>query len=176
MGGNSFDLILQELQRQKYIMEEMKAENHDLHQQLTALRRGQGIVLAINGTQLTLEAQPLSPSSTTTQPFTVSSPASTLSLAQENKKFVVEHIPSAEQNNHNKEPQMTPQAAIPSHQEKEEARQPNTFLEEIMLDEFSSALTTSTPIQQTQEYELKVSKEEQKAALRRELIGSFLLE
>jgi hypothetical protein len=181
MGGSSFDLIVQELQVQQHIMKEMKAENRKLHQQLAALRTGQGVVLEINGTQLALETQIAPNSSTSSQQPIVSPSIATLRPSHEDKKSVEEQVLMVEQSNNNedhtnKNAERSSKTAIASQQEKEEPRRPSTFLEEIMLDEFASALTTPTAIQQAQEREPTVSKEEQKAALRRELIGSFLLE
>jgi len=62
--------------------------------------------------------------------------------------------------------------------EKEEQQKAPTFLEEIMIDEFAASSTASMavwkgPAKKQQQEQID---EEQKAALRRELMGSFLLE
>ena len=51
-----------------------------------------------------------------------------------------------------------------------------TFLEEIMLDEFAAAATNPTAVWTGPIKKLEKINEDQKAALRRELMGSFLLE
>jgi hypothetical protein len=58
---------------------------------------------------------------------------------------------------------------------KNAAPQP-TFLEEIMLDEFAAAAANPTAIWTGPIKKLETINEDQKAALRRELMGSFLLE
>jgi hypothetical protein len=181
MGGSSFDLIVQELQTQQHIMEEMKAENHKLHQQIAALRTGQGIFLEINGTRMALDTQVVTTAATNSQQSIVPPVTPTQPSSKEDIKPSNEQMPLAEQSNNNedrkiKDAEIIPEAAIAAQPEQEKDKRPSTFLEEIMLDEFASALTAPTAIQQVPEQEPTVSKEEQKAALRRELIGSFLLE
>ncbi len=62
--------------------------------------------------------------------------------------------------------------------EKEEQEKAPTFLEEIMIDEFAAASTSPIavwqgPVKNQQQEQIDEAK---KAALRRELMGSFLLE
>ena len=70
---------------------------------------------------------------------------------------------------------------VEEEERKEEKREATpTFLEEVLLDEFTVATTNNPmatwtgPIQPTKKNEL--IDEDRKAALRRELVGSFLLE
>lgn len=186
MGGSSFDLIAQEIQKQYHIMEEMKAENRKLHQQLTDLRAGQGIFLEISGTRLALEV-PIAPTASLppAQP-TASTPTETSRPPQNAKKSGEEQVPTADQANSKittslRKQAMAPDTANVSPQGVETkgvetTRRPSTFLEEIMLDEFESALTAPIAIEQGQEQKSEISEEKKKAALRHELIGSFLLE
>lgn len=184
MGGSSFDLIAQEIQKQYNIMEEMKAENRKLHQQLTDLRAGQGIFLEISGTRLALEV-PIAPTAPLppAQP-TASIPTATSRPPQNAKKLSEEQVATADQANSQittslRKQAMAPDTANVSPQGVEITRRPSTFLEEIMLDEFESALTaptTTTIIRQEQEHKSEIAEEDKKAALRHELIGSFLLE
>ncbi|GCE25229.1 hypothetical protein KDA_07130 [Dictyobacter alpinus] len=171
MGGSSFDLIAQELQKQNNIMEEMKAENLRLRQQLTDLRAGKGVFLEINGTRIaldTLQSAPSTPtnhtSSTPDAPFsTVPTSAKRTSDAGQDE---VKQVDMAE-------PQSKTTAPLST--EKKGTEQP-TFLEEIMLDEFQSALTAPHATWSEPDKKSQGTEEEQKAALRRELMGSFLLE
>lgn len=181
MDGSSFDLIVQELQTQQHIMEEMKAENRKLRQQLTALHTGQGVFLEINGTRMALDIQLAPTSSTTAQQSTGSFSPSQSLATNDDKKLGEDQLPTVEQNNHQEESktkraEIIHKIAIVSQPEQEVSKRPSTFLEEIMLDEFASALTAPTAAQMVQEHKPEVSKEEQQEALRRELIGSFLLE
>src|ERR1039457_4570766 len=50
MSDSSFEFILQALRSQKQRLEELQAENSELHQQLAALRNGHGIFVEILGT------------------------------------------------------------------------------------------------------------------------------
>jgi hypothetical protein len=192
MGGSSFDLIAQEIQKQYYIMEEMKAENRKLHQQLTDLRNGHGIFLEISGTRLALAVNTTPTLSPLPTQLTASFPTATSFPPQDAKKSGEEQIPIADQANSTiatnvREPEMAPATASAyqpmapatanaSQPEIEKTRRPSTFLEEMMFDEFEAALTIPTAIPQVQERTPEISKEEQAAALRRDLIGSFLLE
>jgi hypothetical protein len=185
MGGSSFDLIAQELQKQHYIMEEMKAENRRLHQQLTDLRNGQGVFIEISGTRIDLETHIASTLATTSPQPADATPSATSRPPQDAKKSSEEQMPTADQANSKIEASIKAQKLVPdtanvSQPEVGKTRQPSTFLEEIMLDEFESALTAPTTIQPVQEQpseaSSEISKEEKQAVLRRELIGSFLLE
>jgi hypothetical protein len=185
MGGSSFDLIAQELQKQHYIMEEMKAENRRLHQQLTDLRNGQGVFLEISGTRIALETHIASTLATTSLQPTEATPSAISRPPQDAKRSSEEQMPMADQASSKIEASIKAQKLVPdttdvSQPEAGKTRRPSTFLEEIMLDEFESALTAPTTIQPVQEQQSEasseISKEEKQAALRRELIGSFLLE
>jgi hypothetical protein len=175
---SSFDLIAQELQKQHDIMEEMIAENRRLRQELADLRAGKGIFVDING--LRIELQTLSTTSQLDAPTSTSS-SQPLPMIEEST-LSTEDAPQAQIDTVEDQSQehlvRTPTSALtetqtPSDPEKKELHP--TFLEEIMLDEFEAALTM--PMQQASiEEEPKRSQEEQQAELRRELMGSYLLE
>src|SRR5437764_1970210 len=54
MGENSFDLIAQEMLKQKHAMEKLMGENRELRRQLAALRAGQGVFVEICGQRIEL--------------------------------------------------------------------------------------------------------------------------
>ena len=165
MGGSSFDLIAQELQKQNHIMEKLKAENISLRQQLMDLRAGQGIFLEIDGTRMALDIQEST------------GPGANSDAPRQSLPANIEQGPDTSTAEARQTKPITPVEAktAPLSVERKEAKQP-TFLEEIMLDEFQSALTSPQATLQDPEKKPKESAEEQKAALRRELMGSFLLE
>ncbi|GCE03573.1 hypothetical protein [Dictyobacter aurantiacus] len=172
MGGSSFDLIAQELLNQRHIMEELDAENRQLRQQLNDLRAGKGIFVEINGTRIaldTLQATSSTPS--------VDAPIEMPEDEQSEKDASVDTntLPSEQQAEVTQPVAQQPQITTPLYEENKESTQP-TFLEEIMLDEFAAALTSRQAVLPQPEKKAEPSEEEQKASLRRELMGSFLLE
>lgn len=54
MDGNTFDSMLEEVSKQKELMESLAQENRLLRQQLTDLRAGRGILLDIAGRHFAL--------------------------------------------------------------------------------------------------------------------------
>ena len=211
MGGNSFDtiaqsfeLLIQEVNKQQQVMEQLEEENLELRHQLTALREGRGIFLEIAGTRF-----PLIGDSIPVIPRAVPTPAITRQLPDlmdfqeeqesEPEEFAIADAPTTAI----AESDLRPQTSIPEtpvvasatqrsedqreeqdleviYEEEEQTPSPSpTFLEEMMLDEFADAVTSPlavwTPPVQKQERQLS-NEEERNAALRRELAGSFLLE
>src|SRR6266849_3617877 len=53
-SGSSFESILEEVLKQKQLLEDLQAENETLRQQLTELRAGRGIFLDILGLRIPL--------------------------------------------------------------------------------------------------------------------------
>ncbi|GLV56880.1 hypothetical protein KDH_37190 [Dictyobacter sp. S3.2.2.5] len=172
MGGSSFDLIAQELLNQRHIMEELEAENRQLRQQLNELRAGKDIFVEINGTRIALNTLQTA-SSTPAVDASIETPED----AQSEKGTSVDaNTLQSEQQAEVAQPvAQQPQITTPLYEENKEATQP-TFLEEIMLDEFAAALTSRHAAVQQPEKKSEQSEEEQRANLRRELMGSFLLE
>jgi hypothetical protein len=164
MRSNYFDHIEQELTLLQQRLISLKTENADLRQQLNILRSGQGIMIEIAGQRFSVPTEHLS--TATTVP---------LDLPQQDALTIQEPFKAA-----------TPAfeiiqstAEVEDIEEETEENLPvtPTFLEEIMLDEFTVATTNNPmatwngPIKKQEQIN-----EDQKAALRRELMGSFLLE
>src|SRR6266568_3782765 len=76
MGGSSFELIMQEVLGQKQRMDDLLAENRELHRQLTDLREGHSIFLEIRGKRFALDGTPaddyLPPVASTAQDSSIS--------------------------------------------------------------------------------------------------------
>src|SRR6266700_3780871 len=148
-NGSNFELIMQEVLKQKQLLEDLQSENDELHRQLAELREGRGIFVDILGKRFPLVDVPVSESLPSSPPETPV-PASESSVEE-----VQEDIPTS----------VTPTMA--------------SYLEEAMLDEFSAAATRemgqvavwSGPITNPPTFD-----EKEKENLRRELSGSFLLE
>lgn len=177
MSGSYFDLIAQEVDKQKRQMEVMLEENRALRRQLTELRAGHGIFVEVCGKRFALDYGSISSQSTAT-PKPVPASAQTQILPDTLLEY--DALPSA--------PELsTPppieelseeEAAEPVPVMSEEPKPIATFLEEIMIDEFVAASTSPMavwggPPAQTDK---KKTAEEENAALRRELMGSYLLE
>lgn len=182
MGGSSFDLIMQEVFNQKQRMEELLEENRDLRRQLAELSEGRGIFLEICGKKFALVGEPVV-ASPQAEPASQDVPA----IYQETASKVQNEAPM----------NAFPETPLPSNDEfeqtadyldheveevQEEAGSPvhaSTFLEDMLVDEFAEAATSQLPVAIWQGSETKQSApidEEEKATLRKELIGSFLLE
>lgn len=209
-SGNSFELILEEILRQKRILEELHEENDALRQQLAALQAGQGIYIDILGHRIPLavsrddssyivaavpvedklpavtdmpvmadtpaqqampvphsELQPQNVASMPTQlidavqlPQEVPAPVSVamegpISSADNSDSFLLEEVSG----------DGTPFAMASS-----------SFFEDALFDEFSTASTHQMAVWPGPITDHKPLDEREKAALRRELMGSFLLE
>ena len=162
MGGSNFDLIAQGLLKQQQIMEEMEAENRWLHQELTNLRAGRSIFLEIEGKRIPLVISADS-APQILQPVEQAAPTP--------QTLFEEEIPVRQQS-----------ITVPLPDEEEQKVERTSFLEEIMIDEFSAALTSPTAVWQGPIQKRETIKkpeqidEDEMAALRRDLMGSFLLE
>src|SRR5215471_1800765 len=137
MSGSNFELIMQELLKQKQLLEDLQSENDELHRQLTDLREGRGVFVDIQGKRF-----PLIDSLVSDRMDTPVTPIADLSL-QETSEILSENLsPSTPI------PQ-TPFAAVDSSVE-DVANEDlptymtpatSTYLEDAMLDEFSEAAT-----------------------------------
>ena len=169
---SNFELIMQEVLKQKQLLEDLISENDELHRQLAELREGRGIFVDILGKRFPLVDISVDDSSNR-----IATPATDLSL-QETTEIVRESLPSSRPE--------TPVPALTSSIEDAEEDLPtyeappkSTYLEEAMLDEFSELATQemgqvavwSGPITNPPAFD-----EKEKENLRRELSGSFLLE
>jgi hypothetical protein len=171
-SGSNFELIMQEVLKQKQLLEDLQTENVELHRQLAELRQGGGIFVDILGKSFPLVEEPVSVS-----PDAVAIIGADLSL-QETTEMLSEALPSS-----------APETPVPVLElDVEEGQEDlptyvtptmSSFLEEAMLDEFSTAATRemgqvavwSGPITNPPTFD-----EKEKENLRRELSGSFLLE
>lgn len=173
-SGSSFELIMQEVLKQKELLEDLQKENDELHRQLAELREGRGIFVDILGKRFPLVGEPVSVS-----PKVVATVEADLSQ-QETTVILNEALPPSLPD--------TPVPAAVTESDIEEVpkdRSPlatptmSEFLEEALLDEFSTASTRqmeqlavwSGPITNPPSFD-----EKEKETLRRELSGSFLLE
>lgn len=210
MGGSSFDTIAQEILHQKQIMEQMQAENQELRRQLADLRDGRGIFVDIGGKRFALigemnnghAAKPPAAVQTAqiVQTVQVAQDAVEMGTGEEeertteNEQDVVSPFYDYDEDEEGTPTRSLPALDIPVQPEREtplpathflvenEPTMPS-FLEELMIDEFTTAAqnpkavwSAPEPKAQSQQTPLPLSDEETKAALRRELIGSFLLE
>lgn len=198
MGGSNFERIAQALHHQKRLMDDLLAENRELRQQLSDLREGRGIFLEINGKRFALsdlvishnnaaiknveqkvyvappQTTPVHSSNTHDDAFlTAAAPQTTQKPATSTSKPNVTDAPIAQQTEIQEQDQ----------EQSAQNEQP-TFLEEVMLDEFASAMTSPMSVWRGPAQEPKqpitqaspVNEEQRKATLRQELHGSFLLE
>ena len=171
-SGSNFELIMQEVLKQKQLLEDLQSENDELHRQLADLREGRGIFIDILSKRFPLVDMPVGDSS-----YRTAIRDADLSL-QETTEILSESVPSSM-------PETPVPASEASIEEVQEDLPTNvtptisTYLEEAMLDEFSAAATRemgqvavwSGPITNTPNFD-----EKEKENLRRELSGSFLLE
>ncbi len=181
MGGSNFELIMQEIQNQKQLMDDLLAENRELRLQLTGLRRGQGIIIDIEGMQFVLGNEAF------TNPFPVQE-TTTTQVTPATFELAPTTMPST-----------TPMGTIPETpypstdefaqvaqfadevdevgEEEVSSAPTSTFLGEMLIDEFASAATSPMAVWKAPvTRKLTAIDEDQNAALRKELIGSFLLE
>jgi hypothetical protein len=176
MGGNSFDLIMQEVLSQKQRMEELREENLALRRQLNDLRNGRGIFLEIYGKKFALPGDAVVASSQVDSPLqhapalyaeTISTP-----LDETPTHTVIETpLPSTDE--------FEQVGDYLAHEEEALPKQASTSLEEMLIDEFASATTSQMAAatwEGAESSKAATIEEEEKAALRKELIGSFLLE
>src|SRR5258706_10686148 len=171
-NGSGFEQIMQELLKQQQLLEDLEAENRELHHQLADLRAGRGIVIDILGQYFSLTGEPV----TTSQEKAPGQDDLSMQETSMIANILTDEIsmPSI------------PETPIPDMDVVMEELSEDTFpstpvaspilLEEMLLEEFTSAAGNqmsvwSGPVTRPAEID-----EAEKAALRRELMGSFLLE
>jgi hypothetical protein len=180
-SGNSFELILEEVIKQKRILEEMQAENESLRQQLADLRAGKGIIIDILGQRHMLNS------------------ADNASLPDADEVTSLVPVPKRDAApSHLVEPvsdgstQKPDEALVPALRDgsddfllAEVSDNGSLFstplpatasLEEALLEEFANAATRQMNVWSGPITNHPSLDEGEKAALRRELMGSFLLE
>ncbi len=202
----TFDEITQAVFEQQKIMEQLEEENQELRTMLTNLRAGQNIFLEIEGKRFPLlmqnnaalhEMSAATPVAMLTPVEAQAAPEEEVT-AENSVVTKVEDVTDAPTiamtevaSNHVAEPEHEMRRSVTTaqlpriYEEEEEPKEVYTpsFLEEVMLDEFAAASTSPmavwtgpiTPVNKRQE-SLDMSDEEKKATLRKELLGSFLLD
>jgi hypothetical protein len=154
-SDSAFELILQELLKQKNHLEELARENQQLRSQLADLREGRGISVDILGQRFSPDTNSLEPLATLQRPsVTDKAPGKAISAASIPDALPIEYEPDREE--------ITP---TPS----------PTFLEEMIFDELASAATSPLAVWNDSATGSSLQAEEEKAALRDELTDSYLL-
>ncbi len=185
MGGSNFELIMQEVLNQKQHMDELLAENSELRRQLTALRSGQGIFIEIEGRQFALESEtftnpfPVQSVPTTPAIFELEPPAQTTAVATSSNMPMgtIPETPYPSADDFAQVAQFSHKVDEVGEEEEVPPAHTSPFLEEMLLDEFASAATSPMAVWKAPvTRKLAAIDEDQNAALRKELIGSFLLE
>lgn len=173
MSSSNFDLIMQDLLRQKQVLEDLEAENQELRRQLAELRAGRGIFVEILGTRFALhEEEVVSPEVVATAvpiPPTPQAVPDEPSI-EETPTTMIEALPSTTP---------IPQFAYTEggHEvEQETLELTPAFMEEMLFEEFTSASTNATAVWSAPGSHSPIINDDEKATLRRELMGSFLLE
>ena len=176
MAGTSFEQLMKEVLNQKQYMEELLAENHELRRQLAGLRDGLGIVLEIQGRRFSLAGE-------TAAGFLLAEPEAQETIFTEQPTTV---IPISEAAVGTGTPLETPTPntddfeLLPyslNEEEEEVLARTSSILEDMLDDEFATAVTSQMAVRQGSKTRKLVSiDEEEKATLRKQLVGSFLLE
>lgn len=205
MSDSSFEYILQELQNQKLRMDDLQAENTELRRQLTDLRNGQGIFVEILGLRIPLAGtitattspfEELVQANAERQESYVAPWAAEVEEALEAP--TMQMLPVTVEQSF---PVMKDIPAIPETPRPDEEIAPieeqatkeylpafaSSFLDEDFEEDFASAATSQIAVWNGPSGTpgtsgapttppTKPINEDEKATLRRELIGSFLLE
>lgn len=176
MADIGFEQIAEEILKIKEHMEELRAENDELRQQLADLREGRGIFLDLLGQRFSLRAETSAASETTTRSNSAAETRPEESDIPDTPTIAITEISLPESISANEGDE---------EQEEDGREEFPPFLEEILVDEFSSATNMGAIWDEPETLKRAAIKridaaqdidEEQKAALRRALVGSFLLE
>ena len=186
MSGSNFDLIAQELLRQQQVMEQMEDENQELRRQLAELREGRGVFVEIDGHRFSLHSEDVAPVQPATAEAIPSIEAAPITVELEPQAELVAAQHDIAQDQTEELVMSVPETLRPtvdffadSDEVAEQTTGP-TFLEEVMIDEFASAATSPLSVwsapKQEQDKTSEAPADEELASLRRQLIGSYLLE
>ncbi len=168
-SGSNFELIMQEVLRQKQLMENLQMENKELRGQLADLRDGRGISVEILGKRYPLVGEPVNAS-----PEAGSTVQADVSL-QETTAITSEALISSLPETPLPEAGLTVEE-VPEDQSPLASPDMPGFLEEALLNEFSAASTRQMSVWSGPVTNHPIFDEKEKENLRRELLGSFLLE
>ena len=176
MAGTSFEQLMEEVLNQKQYMEELLAENYELRRQLAGLRDGLGIVLEIQGQRFSLAGE-------TAAGFLLAEPVEQETIFTEQPTTT---MPISEAAVGTGTPLETPMPntddfeLIPyslNEEEEEVLARTSSILEDMLVDESATAVTSPMAVRQgSKTRKLASIDEEEKATLRKQLVGSFLLE
>lgn len=152
-----FDTLIQELLQEKQQFERLVAENTQLRRQLAELREGKGVRVEILGQQFLL-GETSSSSATRATPSPLSSGSNFLAQSASETKVL-------------------PALAGPSRGEPE-VREPQTpaSLPAVLPEHVSLATTQALAAVSPEQPTASPKSQEEQASLRRELVGSLLLE
>lgn len=172
MSGIAFEQIAQEILKMKERLEEMLAENEELRRQINDLREGRGIFVDIAGKRFALTVEMPDAPASSAAPTEIILPTAEEQDVPEMPTLAFVELPPIEIEAA-EEPQF-------EQAEENEATAAPTFLEEMLVSEFAEAATNASAIwsdpDTTKQPSVRAIDEDQKAALRKALIGSFLLE
>ena len=176
MAGTSFEQLMEEVLNQKQYMEELLAENYELRRQLAGLRDGLGIILEIQGQRFSLAGE-------TAAGFLLAEPEEQETIFTEQPTTI---MPISEAAVGTMTPLETPMPntddfeLIPyslNEEEEEVLARTSSILEDMLVDESATAVTSPMAVRQgSKTRKLAMIDEEEKATLRKQLVGSFLLE
>src|SRR5579872_6536702 len=176
MSDSSFEHILQALRMQKQYLEQLQAENSELRQQLADLRNGQGIFVEILGARFALVGT--QPSETLANETVQEAPTLELALAPtvDAPTTAMAFIPETPRPIELFEERMPLQDQVT--EEIAPSFSSSLLEDEMDDDDFADSVTSPIAVWKGAEANnrKKNINEDEKAALRRELIGSFLLE
>jgi len=172
-SSSSFELIMDELIKQKQLLEDLQTENDELYRQLAELREGRGIFIEILGNRFSLVEEPVSVDGGVF-------PEEVLAETGDPSLNEIADIPDEATAS------SLPETPVPSTEfmmeEMPEDLSPSAFpatpasLEEVLLDEFANAATKQMAAWTGPITNPPVFDDQEKETLRRELSGSFLLE
>lgn len=187
MAGSSFEQLMEEVLNQKRYMEELLAENYELRRQLAGLRDGRGIFLEIKGQRFSLVGETAADYTLVEpeqQETIVAEQVTTIMPISTEQATVIMPVSEAAIGTG-----ILPETPVPStdefeqlpyslNEEQEEVlAKSSSILESLLDDEFATAATSPMAVWQgSKTRKLTAIDEEEKAALRKQLVGSFLLE
>ncbi len=186
MSSNYFARIEQEIRLLQQRRTALEAENLELRTQLTNLRNGRHILLEIEGqrfsflsTVVELSTPILAAQQTLSEQPAISgkapAPEEDVPTSTTETTIANNEILATEDLEEEEEAEEVEKVEEEQKQEKKKPLQP-TFLEEMMINEFAAAATSPMAVWTGPIKKQEAINEDQKAALRRELMGSFLLE
>ena len=185
MAGSSFEQLMEEVLNQKRYMEELLAENYGLRRQLAGLRDGRGIFLEIQGQRFSLVGETAAdyPLVVPEQQETIVAELAT-TMMPISAELATTITPISEAAIGSGIPLETPTPCTDEFEQlpyalnqEEGLAKSSSILESLLVDEFAAAATSPMAVWKgSKTRKLVPIDEEEKAALRKQLVGSFLLE